>query len=413
MSERNAADPGLNEAAVAALGRFGGKRGQQALALVAAVQVSAPAIKWAKGKLDRREDYTITVGGQDEVYADLHEWVLERIPTIDRKAMIANTLAGPYRINSCAPDGPPLPQRVRLRYDGSRVQSFQLDGCRITAEISKESIPGGVANVPVNWRSMLETIKFTSSSVAGRDAVVRVIDELAQAKEEKPGPPPLMVPSRWGGDWHRRNDLPPRKLDSVVLRAEQLERLVEDLETFLSAEKVYGRMSQPWHRGYLLHGAPGTGKTSVARALANHFEMPLHYLPLGDLEQDADLMSLVGAIPPKSMLLLEDIDVYHAMIDREEVAKKASLAAMLNALDGIWTPHGLVTVMTTNDKSAIDPALLRAGRVDVDEEFKPLNQEQAQRLFLQMTGTAIGYRGFIAGQSPAEYIQAIRAKGAR
>jgi hypothetical protein len=85
----NPNDPGLSEAAITALERFGGKRGQQALAIVAAVQVSVPAIKWVKEKLNKREDYTITVGGQDEIYDDLHEWVLEHIPEIERKALIA------------------------------------------------------------------------------------------------------------------------------------------------------------------------------------------------------------------------------------------------------------------------------------------------------------------------------------
>jgi SpoVK/Ycf46/Vps4 family AAA+-type ATPase len=196
-------------------------------------------------------------------------------------------------------------------------------------------------------------------------------------------------------------------LESVVLKDRQLERLTRDLEMFLAAEDDYNRLCQPWHRGYLFHGAPGTGKTSVARALANHFGMPTYYLPLGDLATDADLMGLVGAIEPRSVLLLEDVDVFHASKERSDEPEKTSVAAMLNALDGVWTPHGLVTIMTTNDRAALDSALIRAGRIDVDEEFTPLDREQAERLAHWFDGSQVDPARF-DGQSPASMIEALR-----
>jgi chaperone BCS1 len=224
--------------------------------------------------------------------------------------------------------------------------------------------------------------------------------------------PSLLMPSRWGGDWSRRDDLPPRALASVVLRAGQLERLVDDLGGFIASEADYARLSQPWHRGYLFHGPPGTGKTSVARALANHFDLPVHYLPLGDLERDADLMNLVGQIRSRSILLIEDADVYHAAVDRDDDSPKASLAAMLNALDGVWTPHGLVTVLTTNDRDALDTALLRPGRVDVTEEFSMLDAEQADRLAVFCGLPDDGWGEFV-GRSPAEMMEAARKAAKR
>jgi ATP-dependent 26S proteasome regulatory subunit len=95
-----------------------------------------------------------------------------------------------------------------------------------------------------------------------------------------------------------------------------------------------------------------------------------------------------------------------AAIDRDDDSPKASLAGMLNALDGVWTPHGLVTVLTTNHVEALDDALIRAGRVDVSEEFTVLDLDQAKRL-TAFCGTALDVKSFV-GRSPAELIELAR-----
>ena len=390
--------------------KHGGKHAGKLLAAIAAAQVATPIIKTSVAWLKRHEDYTITVSGTDDIYPDLHEWVLARIPQQERKAMILSTGEGFGRVRMES-DGTPPP--VRLRYDGSRIQEVVVEGNKVMVEVGKdEGWTGSKDKIPDEWKRFLEKITFTAETPQGRDAIVKMIEGLQTAKYEKTGPPPMLIPSRWGGSWIRRSDLKPRALDSVILKDGQADALVKDLEVFLASEDDYDRASQPWHRGYLLHGAPGTGKTSVARALANHFGMPLYYLPLGDLEKDADLMSLVTDIDPKSMLLLEDVDVYHAMTERDD-NEGTTIATMLNALDGIWTPHGLITVMTTNNRDALDDALIRAGRVDVDMEFSALDENQAAKLSEWITRKPCDNRlacEFV-GRSPAELIKALREAG--
>jgi ATP-dependent 26S proteasome regulatory subunit len=102
-------------------------------------------------------------------------------------------------------------------------------------------------------------------------------------------------------------------------------------------------------------------------------------MPLADIEKDQDLIRLVSAVRPRSMLLLEDVDVFHAAKVRDD-NNGVSLSGLLNSLDGVATPHGLITVMTTNDKSALDDALIRPGRIDRTEEIGMLDEDQASRL---------------------------------
>lgn len=393
--------------------QYGGRHGGKLLAAIAAAQVAAPIVKKGYEWINRHEDYTITISGTDDIYPDLHEWVLARIPTHERKAMIASTGENVAHIrHDSDSDVPP----VRLRYDGSRAQQVEIGGYPVVVEVGREEgFSGGREKIPEGWRRYLEKITFTATTIEGRDAIMDMIEDLQKSKYAKQGPPPLLIPSRWGGSWNRRSDLPARTLDSVILKENQAEGLVRDLEVFLASEEEYGRASQPWHRGYLFYGEPGTGKTSVVRALANHFNIALYYLPLGDLDKDADLMNLVTAIEPKSMLLMEDVDVFHAATERSDEEGGTTLAAMLNALDGVWTPHGLITVMTTNRREDLDDALIRAGRIDVDEEFTALDANQAERLASYFAGCYRGedylaYSRKFAGKSPAELIKALRQK---
>lgn len=236
-----------------------------------------------------------------------------------------------------------------------------------------------VDNERVGFRSIQPSqLHFYARSREGQTAVVEHLRKLAADQDKRK--PALHLLDSWGS-WSRRDDLPARQLSSVSLRAGQMENLRDDIQGFLDHETDYVRRGMPYHRGYMLYGPPGTGKTSIVRALAAHFGLDLWYAPLGDLEKDTSLMSLVNQVQPGSILLLEDIDVYHATRERDDATRGASMAGLLNALDGVATPHGLITFMTTNDVEVIDPALLRPGRIDVTEEIGFPDRDQIARLY--------------------------------
>lgn len=378
-------------------------------------------------KARERSTYTIKIQGTDEIFPDLHEWMLGLLPERERRALIAVTgdvgygfilkaQTGAYPADAAMDEVAPSPPPVRLRYDGSKKQTVELDGHKVEVEVQRDE-GRNWERIPDNWQALSQRMVFTTFSAAGRDAVLRHVQNLLEVKQEKPGPPPFRMSSRWGSSWERRSDLPPRTLDSIILKQGQLERLVADLGEFLASESDYTRRCLPWHRGYLFHGDPGTGKTSVAKALAHHFGLPVYYLPMGQMKEDAELVNLVSSVNPRSMLVLEDVDVFHAMTARNDEQGGVTLSAVLNALDGLWTPHGLITVLTTNDRAALDSALLRPGRVDIEEEFTNLDDDQAGRLATwfyghRIAGTSVWPMPWhVEGRSPAELIGAMsRAK---
>ena len=67
------------------------------------------------------------------------------------------------------------------------------------------------------------------------------------------------------GTWRKVAYRHKRPLNSIIMDDEKREELLRDAREFLSAESWYTKRGIPWKRGYLLHGSPGTGKSSTSK----------------------------------------------------------------------------------------------------------------------------------------------------
>jgi chaperone BCS1 len=193
----------------------------------------------------------------------------------------------------------------------------------------------------------------------------------------------------------------PRLIESVLLKPGEKEHLMQDIERFRAARERYRRLGVPYHRGYLLYGPPGTGKTSLVSALAAKFGMSIYVVNLAVMN-DRTLKNAMNWIPENSVILFEDIDCMKSAARRLEIddrqtpsdgttkttaaAKSAdpggvSLSGLLNVLDGFSAPENVIYVMTTNDADAIDPALLRPGRIDYKLFLGPACESQKIALY--------------------------------
>ena len=182
------------------------------------------------------------------------------------------------------------------------------------------------------------------------------------------------------GSWFELTKKMPRPVNSVVLPDSTRDEIIEDAKRFQANQKFYQKLGVPWRRGYLFHGPPGNGKTTMIFCMAAAMNKELTYLNLRE-QTDSSLLRGLGDIPPNSILVIEDIDCLFDTEDTRETKTSVSFSGLINALDGVASPEGQMVVMTTNHKERLDPALIRPGRVDMDVEFKNATTAQAAELF--------------------------------
>src|SRR5271169_1115684 len=184
--------------------------------------------------------------------------------------------------------------------------------------------------------------------------------------------------------------------DDLVLSDSVVNLIRKDFETFLQREQWFQARRLPFRRGYLFHGPPGNGKTSVIRAMLNRGKLDGHSIALFSEKTDdyyLERMFQIAASTAPSMIVLEDIDRAFPQTPSQLASTKVSLSHLLNCLDGLGTQEGVVVVATANDPTALDPAILRRpGRFDRVVEFPAPDGELRAKYF----------RKFISNLSQAE-----------
>ncbi|KAL6902443.1 BCS1 N terminal domain-containing protein [Trichoderma evansii] len=244
--------------------------------------------------------------------------------------------------------------------------------------------------------------------------------------------------------WQQVARRPVRPMSTVVLDSCEKHDVLSDINEYLhpSTPRWYASRGIPLRRGYLFHGPPGTGKTSFSFALAGVFGIDIYVISLQDAGvNEEDLATLFTKLPRRCIVLLEDIDTAglrrdlstesedktedsksedKEKKDRKKKKRKAdtsdseseseperkprkrgsrkkdfgksntvavegiSLSGLLNAIDGVASHEGRILIMTTNKPEALDEALIRPGRVDVQVNFSNASSVQAGELFHRM-----------------------------
>lgn len=188
-----------------------------------------------------------------------------------------------------------------------------------------------------------------------------------------------------GDYWEDLLKVAPRTMGSVLLDHDIHQEILADIRRFEDRKDWYFEVGLPYHRGYLLYGPPGAGKSSSVHAIASILHRKVCILDLSTVKHNKELVKLFSTIDESSIVLLEDVDCAFQS-DRKGVSE-ITYSGLLNALDGLCTPPGLITFFTTNHKELLDPALFRPGRVDQSYYFANANRKQIYDLYLKLFGT--------------------------
>jgi hypothetical protein len=195
----------------------------------------------------------------------------------------------------------------------------------------------------------------------------------------------------------------PATLDAVAMDPDLKARVRADLESFLKGRAYYHRLGRAWRRSYLLHGPPGTGKSTFAAAMARFLGYDVYDIDLSRAGSD-DLRALLMHTTPRSLILVEDLDRY---------LQGGGEARVLSFMDGVASCCGEERVLVftmRGGKDAVDAAVVRPGRLDVHIHFTLCDFEA----FKALASNYLGLRdhklypqveeGFHAGArlSPAE-----------
>jgi transitional endoplasmic reticulum ATPase len=271
----------------------------------------------------------------------------------------------------------PLPDTAARR----SILATQIHGLPGEADIDLDEL---AERTEAMTPAVLSQIVRSASLTALRDSTARehtgglvplTTDRLVTALRDRGGKDRPTV-EHWNWD---RLILPPK----VLAELKEVARLVREPDR--AAE--YG-VEPP--SGVLLHGPPGTGKTTVARVLAAEANCSFYPATAADLtsmwlgESErliAQLFDRARENQP-SIIFLDEIDAI-ASRRGEGTSYDAQVNQLLQEIDGMQSTRGVLVVAATNRKDRLDPALLRGGRLSRHIEIG-LPDKDARRKMLDL-----------------------------
>jgi hypothetical protein len=186
------------------------------------------------------------------------------------------------------------------------------------------------------------------------------------------------------GYWSFPNTGYSQTIDNIYLPSNDKTTILSTIDNFIKNEARYIKYGRSYKTSFLLTGVPGSGKSSLVKAIAHKYNRSIYILNFTKNLTDDALIELFSEISDNSILLLEDIDSY--FVDRKAQDINVSFSVLINCLDGVLSKgNGLIAFITANNPNNLDPALIRPGRIDKIVKFDYPKKTEIQAAFYAIT----------------------------
>lgn len=188
----------------------------------------------------------------------------------------------------------------------------------------------------------------------------------------------------------------PRAFDNLV----GVDKAIQEFKDALELPIVHPELMKQYNieptRGIILYGPPGTGKTSLARAVAEYFNVPFVYQKasafsgryVGTTEGNVrslfqEARSLAQEKGSRVIIFLDEIDAIARKRDGGHLNRPSDLIlpALLEELDGFKKDSSIFLIAATNRLDVLDEAILRPGRLDKRIEVGYPDLDARNKLF--------------------------------
>ncbi|TKR77723.1 hypothetical protein L596_018641 [Steinernema carpocapsae] len=192
---------------------------------------------------------------------------------------------------------------------------------------------------------------------------------------------------------HKLEKAPKETFASIGGLDSQIQEIKEAVELPLTHPEYYEEMGIAAPKGVILYGEPGTGKTLLAKAVANSTSATFIRATGSDLVQKSsgegarlvrELFRMAKDCAP-SIIFLDEIDAvgtkrFDTSCKGEQEVQR-TLLELLNQLDGFESRGDVKVIMATNRIESLDPALIRPGRIDRKIELPKPDEKTKLKIF--------------------------------
>ena len=241
-------------------------------------------------------------------------------------------------------------------------------------------------------RAHAQQVALRGGHPVGRGGPAGVGDEGAALSN--PPRAALAGPLRWGA--HARAQVekaPTESYADIGGLEDQIQEIKESVELPLTHPELYEDIGIKPPKGVILYGEPGTGKTLLAKAVANSTSATFLRVVGSELIQKylgdgpklvRELFRVADELAP-SIVFIDEIDAvgtkrYDSTSGGEREIQRTMLE-LLNQMDGFDARSDVKVIMATNRIETLDPALLRPGRIDRKIEFPLPDAKTKRRIF--------------------------------